>query len=387
MSHLAATRPDRKPAQNMSATAAILEPIHVDTIRVEPEIDPATGIDLDAFGAELDQIRAEVIADIGTRDIDYLTRVLRVQRSLEIAGRTLFYGGWIPPVWVAAVAALSASKILDNMEIGHNVMHGQYDWTGVPELSSGRFEWDTVSPASHWKHSHNHLHHTYTNILGKDRDIGYALLRVCPDQAWKPQHLANPVLAAFLATGFEWGVMLHELEIERIIDGERTWRETRQIRREMAAKAGRQILKDYALFPALTGPLAPLTMAGNATANLVRNVWAFMIIFCGHFPAGTQVATRTEDELAHESRGAWYLRQITGSANITGGRLFHIMTGNLSHQIEHHLFPDLPAHRYAEISPRVREVCERHGVPYNTGGLTRQFGSVVAKIFRYSVPW
>ena len=124
------------------------------------------------------------------------------------------------------------------------------------------------------------------------------------------------------------------------------------------------------LFPALTGPLFPLTFAGNATANLVRNVWAFNIIFCGHFPAG--VATFTEEECEDESRGHWYYRQLLGSANITGGKLFHMMTGNLSHQIEHHLFPDLPARRYPEIAGEVREICERYGLDYNTGPLRKQ---------------
>ena len=63
----------------------------------------------------------------------------------------------------------------------------------------------------------------------------------------------------------------------------------------MMRKVRNQALKDYVLFPALTGPLFPLTLAGNATANLVRNIWAFNIIFCGHFPAG--VATFTEEEM------------------------------------------------------------------------------------------
>ena len=69
-----------------------------------------------------------------------------------------------------------------------------------------------------------------------------------------------------------------------------------------------------------------------------------------------------------------------------GGRLFHILSGNLGHQIEHHLFPDLPAHRYAEISLEVRNICERYGIPYNAGPLRRQFGSVVAKIVRLALP-
>ena len=132
------------------------------------------------------------------------------------------------------------------------------------------------------------------------------------------------------------------------------------------------------LFPALSGPFFPLILAGNATANLIRNLWAFKIIFCGHFPDGTQEFT--EEEAEDETRGHWYFRQLLGSANLTGGKLFHIMSGNLSHQIEHHLFPDLPAQRYAEIAVEVEEICERYGLPYNTGPLTKQFGSVVRKI-------
>jgi NADPH-dependent stearoyl-CoA 9-desaturase len=88
----------------------------------------------------------------------------------------------------------------------------------------------------------------------------------------------------------------------------------------------------------------------------------------------------------NETRGRWYLRQMLGSANLTGSRLFHVLSGNLSHQIEHHLFPDIPAHRYAEIATEVRAICERYGLPYNTGPLHRQFGSVVKKIARLALP-
>ena len=145
-----------------------------------------------------------------------------------------------------------------------------------------------------------------------------------------------------------------------------------------------QTLKDYVLFPLLSGPSLPFVLAGNATANLTRNLWAFTIIFCGHFPDGTEQFTEGETE--NETRGEWYYRQMLGSANLTGGKLFHILAGNLSYQIEHHLFPDLPAHRYGEISEEVREVRERYGIPYNTGPLHKQFGSVVRKIVKLALP-
>ncbi len=336
---------------------------------------------LDAFGAEMDAIRQRIVGELGEEDATYIRDVVKAQRAFEVAGRALFY---LPPAWPLAVAALSVSKILDNMEIGHNVMHGQYDWMGDPGLNSKMYEWDTVCPSEQWKYSHNYIHHTFTNILGKDRDIGYGILRMDEDQKWRPYYLGNPVYATLLMLFFEWGVLLHDLEFERIVAGERTWADTKHLHKGMIRKVRNQTLKDYVLFPALTGPLFVPTLVGNATANLVRNIWTFGIIFCGHFPAG--VATFSEEEAENESRGHWYFRQLLGSANITGSKLFHIMTGNLSHQIEHHLFPDIPARRYPQLAEEVREICERYGLDYNTGPLHRQLGSVARKICRLALP-
>jgi linoleoyl-CoA desaturase len=345
---------------------------------------PLTDAQIDELGRELDALRQRIVDDLGADDRKYIYDVVKWQRGLEVAGRGSLFLGWLPPFWLAGVAALSLSKILDNMEIGHNVMHGQYDWMRDPNLNSRIFEWDTVCPAEQWKHSHNYMHHTFTNILGKDRDIGYGILRMEEQQRWNPYYLGNPVWAFLLMVLFEWGVMVHDLEIENVVAGKRTWAETKQLRRQQWRKAGRQVVKDYLLFPALSGPLFLPTLAGNATANLVRNLWAFSIIFCGHFPTG--VAVFSEEETADETRGEWYVRQMMGSANITGSKLFHILSGNLSHQIEHHLFPDLPARRYPEIAPQVRALCEKYGLPYNTGPLRKQLGSVWGKIFKLAVP-
>ncbi|WP_216207234.1 fatty acid desaturase family protein [Amycolatopsis aidingensis] len=346
-----------------------------------PQLSPEQ---LDELGRELDAIRRELVADLGERDAAYIRRVVTLQQRFEFLGRALLWAGWFPPAWLAGTAALSISKILDNMEIGHNVMHGQYDWMGDPALNSKMFEWDTVCPSEQWRHTHNYVHHTFTNILGKDRDIGYGLLRMIDAQRWRPYYLGNPVYAFVLMVAFEWGVMLHDLEIDRIMSGRRKWSETRGLRRRMWQKGGKQAIKDYLLFPLLSGPGALATLTGNATANLVRNLWAFSIIFCGHFPDG--VADFTEEECANETPGQWYYRQMLGSANIEGGKLFHLMTGNLSFQIEHHLFPDIPARRYQQIAPRIREICERYGLGYNTGPLGRQVGSVWKKIFRLALP-
>jgi fatty acid desaturase len=339
---------------------------------------------IEGLGRELDELRNRVLGDLGERDAAYIRRVIKTQRGLEIAGRGLLFAGFLPPAWIGGVTALSLSKILDNMEIGHNVMHGQYDWMKDPALDSKRFEWDTACPSDQWRYSHNYMHHTYTNVLGKDRDIGYGILRMSAGQPWRPRDLGNPISATLMAALFQWGIAAHDLEVERIEAGEIAFADKREMLASIWRKARRQVLKDYVAFPLLAGPGAPFVLSGNAAANLSRNLWSFMIIFCGHFPEGTHEFT--EEEAENETRGGWYLRQMIGSANLTGGRLFHILSGNLSHQIEHHVFPDIPAHRYAEIAVEVREMCERYGVPYNSGPLHRQFGSVIKKIVRLALP-
>jgi fatty acid desaturase len=341
-----------------------------------------TPADVEALGAELDAIRNRVTAELGQPDLDYIRNIIKAQRGLEVAGRAMLEFGWIPPLWLGGTAALSISKILDNMEIGHNVMHGQYDWTNDPALNSQNFEWDTACPADQWRHSHNFMHHTYTNILDMDRDIGYGILRMSEEQRWNPYYLGNPLYATLLMLLFEWGVAAHDLEMDQVLTGQKPL--NTEMLKDIGVKGGRQALKDYVLFPLLAGPGAPFTFAGNFTSNIVRNIWTFSIIFCGHFPDGVQEFSK--EDATNETKGEWYLRQMLGSSNITGSKLFHILSGNLSFQIEHHLFPDVPARRYAEISEEVRDICERYGLPYNTGPLPKQLGSVARKIIRLSSP-
>jgi fatty acid desaturase len=338
----------------------------------------------DAFGRELEELREEVVASLGQADVDHIRRMIRAARYAEASGRLALHFGLDPVSFAAGVGAVALSKILENMEIGHNVMHGQYDWTKDPDLDSRSYEWDIVCTGDDWRHSHNYEHHTFTNIIGKDRDIGYALLRISAEQRWHPGYVVQPVSALVLAFIFQWGVALHDLRLDEALTGKQPLSKLRAHAKPFLAKAGWQVAKDYALFPALALWNAPRVLAGNLLANMARNLWTFSIIFCGHFPTGVRLYT--EDEARGESRGQWYVRQLNGSANIEGGSLLHVLSGHLSYQIEHHLFPDLPASRYPSIAPRVRAMCERYGQAYNTGSFQKQLGSVVGRIFRHALP-
>lgn len=335
-----------------------------------------------AIGSELDAIRNRVRADLGERDATYIRTLVKRQRQFEVAGRAMMM---IPPVWAAGVAALSVSKILDNMEIGHNVMHGQYDWMNDPALHSKNFEWDSADTSKNWKITHNYEHHTYTNVLNKDHDIGYGLLRMSEDQKWEPRFLANIPLTLLLHTFFQHFVAVQNLKLEDVtVYRTKTTAQLKEEFKPVWKKMRKQLAKDYLLFPALAGPLAPMVFTGNLLANLARNVWACAVIFNGHFPE--DVEQFPESVVENETRGQWYVRQLLGSANFEGGRLMHIMSGNLSFQIEHHLFPDIPAHRYAEIAPEVRAICEKHGLPYKTGSFAQQTLSTWKRIAKLSLP-
>jgi linoleoyl-CoA desaturase len=334
---------------------------------------------------EFDAIHDEVFADLGERDRRYITSMIEMHRRLAVAGRVLLFFSRYKPAWVAGTATLSLAKILENMEIGHNVMHGQWDWMNDPQIHSSTWDWDTASTKEAWKHSHNYVHHTFTNVRGKDKDLGYEIMRIDPHQPWHPVYLAQPLYNLLLMAFFEWGVAFHDLDFEAIKKGEKSSKQVKKELKGMLGKARKQVVKDYIAFPALSGRKGfKSTLTANFTANIVRNLWAHAIIFCGHFP--DQTYTFTQEEAEDESRGAWYVRQLLGAANIEGSPLFHVISGNLGYQVEHHLFPDMPSTRYGEIAPRVRDICRRYGLPYNSGPFFQQWGMVNRTILRLAFP-
>lgn len=347
-----------------------------------------TNIDLtpeqiEAFGAELDALEQRTRAKIGEEDAAYIRKIMKRARTMDATGRALLMASVFPPAWLAGTALLGLAKILDNMEIGHNVMHGQYDFMNDPVINTN-YEWDGVPPNEHWRHSHNYVHHTFTNVLGLDHDIGYRVIRLSEHQPWHPKWLLNLNNTFWLATFFEWGVGVHDLNAADAYFEMNPKRLELDKLPLLAKKIARQVLKDYVLFPLLAGPMFLPVLAGNFMANIIRNYWTWAVIFCGHFPEGT--ALFTEEQIKDETRGQWYLRQMLGSANIEGSKLLYLMTGHLSHQIEHHLFPTIPAWRYPEMAKEVRAIAEKYGIPYNAGPFGRQIGNVIKRIARLSFP-
>ena len=390
--------------------------------------------ELEKLAKELDAIHDEVFADLGERDRRHIKTVISVERQIVVAGRVLLLASRSKTAWVPGTACLAMAKILENMEIGHNVMHGQWDWMNDPDIHSSVWDWDTASTAESWKHSHNYIHHTFTNIRGKDKDLGYEIMRIDPNQKWHPRYLFQPLYNLLLTVLFEWGVAVHDMDIEAVRAGEKPWSEVREDLKGIGKKARAQIIKDYLGWPLISAGAFALvqlasrgrieqpaqsrvgralrkvsnkgrlgatatfldkvlpgvestylrTLGADALANVIRNVWAHAIIFCGHFP--DQTYTFSQEEVEDETRGGWYVRQLIGSANIEGSPLFHVISGNLGYQVEHHLYPDMPSSRYSEIAPKIKDVCERYELPYNSGRFSKQWLMVHRSIFRLAFP-
>ncbi|KKC06571.1 fatty acid desaturase family protein [Mycobacterium nebraskense] len=347
-----------------------------------PEYAHLSDADLEELAAALEEIRRDIEAARGSKDRAYIVRAIALQRWLEIAARLAIAGSKGKLGWAVGTAALAAAKSIENMELGHNISHGQWDWMNDPEIHSSTWEWDMAALTSQWQHSHNYRHHVFANIVGVDDDLGFGVMRVTRDQAWRPSALVQPLRAVLLALAFEWGVALHGLyavQEREDTDAGRSAHKSALLR-----KVARQVGKDYVLVPALSRRRWRRTLWANVVANGLRNVWACVVIICGHFADGAEKFTPSA--LEGERKPEWYLRQMLGTANFRAGTVMAFMSGNLCYQIEHHLFPDLPSNRYPEIAHRVRDLCLTYDLPYTTGPLHRQFLLTARTICKLALP-
>jgi NADPH-dependent stearoyl-CoA 9-desaturase len=347
-----------------------------------PEYAHLSDADIEALAAELDVIRRDIEDSRGAKDRQHIRRAIAIQRCLEIAARLTIGMSKTRFGWAAGTFTLAAAKCVENMELAHNIIHGQWDWMNDPEIHSSTWEWDMVGPSSHWRSSHNHTHHVFTNVIGVDDDLGFGVLRVTREQEWSPANLLQPLRAVVLAAAFEWGVAFHDLY--SIQDRETTDAGKAVHKKALLRKMARQAGKDYVLFPALSPRRWRRVFTANVVANGLRNAWAYIVIVCGHFADGAEKFDPSV--LQDETKPLWYLRQMLGTANFRAGRLLAFMSGHLCYQIEHHLFPDLPSNRLPEIAVRVQALCVKYDLPYTTGSFLRQYLMTVRTICKLALP-
>jgi linoleoyl-CoA desaturase len=336
-----------------------------------------------AFGEAIEALRRELEQQLGAEDALHIQRIGKLSARLELAGRGLIYLSFEPLGLALGTAMLSAHKALELMEIGHMALHGAYDdLPNTQRYQSESFYWKAPIDEARWKEGHNVRHHQYTNIAGKDPDLDFALSRLSSRVAYRGLHALQPLSNVLTWFGFATAINLHVtglLEYVRRAD-QPALHEPAAVRtgkRAFLSKALRYYGKEYGLYPLLAGPFFFKVLLANMLSEMARDVYAGAIIYCGHvgvrdFPEGTEP----------ESRAHWYAMQVEAARDVDVPEPISILCGALDRQIEHHLFPRLPPNRLRQIAPRVRAICEAHGVRYRSETWPRALRSVFQELRR-----
>ena len=254
-----------------------------------------------------------------------------------------------------------------------------------PEIHSVSWEWDQTGPSEHWKRAHNYQHHTYTNVVGMDEDLGFGILRMTRDEPWKPINLFQPIANVILAATFEWGIALHDLTAAAELEG----------RGKGAAElAGEQRLRAQDLSSGGQGlHLVPGADGAGVEVDHVgqcdREPRAQPVGRTSSSSVATSRTVPRSSRLPNSSRRlvtSGTCARCSVSANFNSGKLMGLMSGNLSYQIEHHVFPDLPSNRYPEIAVKMRALCEKFDLPYTTGSLFKQYLLALRTIHKLALP-
>lgn len=291
---------------------------------------------------------------------------------------------------MAGVVSLGLHKSLELMEIGHMALHGAYErMPGLEQLEPGRFRWKAPIDEASWRAGHNHRHHGYTNIEGRDPDLDFAGLRLSSRVGYRSLHRLQPLSNILTWFAFATNINLHvtgmiDIYLSRgkpLALPDRAPATLRAAKRAFWSKTLRYYGREYVLFPVLAGPLFWKPLLGNALSEVGRDLFSAAVVYCGHVGA----ADYPRDARAR-GRGQWCVMQAEGSRNLELPTWLSILCGGLDKQIEHHLFPRLPPNRLRQIAPRVRAICEQHGVRYTSDSWPRTLREVLGELGRLSKP-
>lgn len=364
-------------------------------------ISEAERLRYDAIEADFNALQARYRERLGAEDVAYIRKLRRYSRVFEVMGRSLLWFGFDPFTFVLGIGFLFLHRNLESIEIGHNVLHGQYDYfPEIPEFHAKNFRWKSPIDEEGWRREHNNMHHVFTNVYAKDPDLTHGILRTNDRLPWTPWHRFQfPIYVLYFYPfmtykfnaqnlGFNKGFIEKHFPstegyaaLNYVIDGG----DQKQLRqRDFRAKA-RVIFKEYYVFPLLalvTGFSFLRVMFANLIADIMNSLWMTMTLQSSHFTEPLQA----EDCLEH--KGKWYESQILSTINFKGRyRWQSILWGHIDYQIEHHLFPDIPSRHYPEMAPEVQAICHRHGIDYKCNPhIFKAIYRYLAVFWRYSFP-
>lgn len=356
-----------------------------------------SNLSYDEIHQAFESIRKKHLNNLGSEDVRYITRLRRFSRIFEITGRALI---WLMPAPLAllGVPFLFLHRNIESIEIGHNVLHGQYDsFPEIPQFHTQNFRWKAPVDETSWRIEHNGIHHVYTNVEEKDPDLAHGFLRTnagVPHTVW--HYFQLPIYLFFV-----YPAMLYRFNGQNLGKGDK-FREKRfpqgnkgyavfenpealtdkEIKKRHAKSVSRVLAKEYVLFPVLalvTGFSFFKVLLCNLLVDILNNYWIALTIQATHLTEPLQPGD------AIDNKGRWYVSQLDSSVNFRGNWWQSILWGHLNYQIEHHLFPDIPSHRYPQIAQDVQQVCQYFNLPYKANASWRRaIWQYLGVLWRYS---
>lgn len=350
---------------------------------------------------ELQALYDETRAAMGEADLAHIRNVTAYGQAINTRRLELLRDGGPRAIGRAAVLEM-LYRLLQFSELGHNILHGTYDdLPGNGEYHSDRYPWDfNVDPAQ-WKVMHHEGHHPYTNIVGKDHDLGYSVLRGQAAQDWFGHHAIQLLLFAAVSPFLSQLAPFLVANITREVEGKRFWSRAtlRAPARIALADTKRRLVTEPLSMGRRFLPAAAVNHVGGVAGYLA----VLFLVAIEHHAGETEVFA---DPGPDETRDDYYRRQIRGTRNFLrsaklDGALqkildeevpfanrpdFRIFYGGLDTHIEHHLFPDLPPNRQRQIAPRVKEIVSRHGQPYHETPLGKTAALLLKALTGLSIP-
>lgn len=350
---------------------------------------------------ELQALYAEVRADMGERDLAHIRTVTAYGQAINARRLELLRDGGPRAARRAALLEMMY-RLLQFSELGHNILHGSYDdLPGNGEYHSDRYCWDFNVDIAQWKVMHHEGHHPHTNVIGKDHDLGYSVLRGQAAQDWFGHHAVQLLLFGAASPFFTQLAPFLIANITRKIEGNRFWCSDtlRAPARIALADTKRRLVTE----PLSTGRKFLPALLANHIGGAAGYLAVLFLVAIEHHAGETEVFADPGPDESHEE---YYRRQIRGTRNfLRSSKLdsalqrileeevpfedrpdFRIFYGGLDTHVEHHLFPDLPPNRQREIAPRVKEIVLRHGLPYHETPLAETAALLLKALTGLSIP-
>jgi linoleoyl-CoA desaturase len=353
----------------------------------------------DQIEQEFEAIKQRYRQKLGAKDVAYITGLRRKSRMFEALGRGLLWISPEPITFAAGVFFVWLHRNIEAIEIGHNVLHGQYDYfPEIPEFHSRNFKWKAPIDEEGWRREHNALHHVHTNVFEKDPDLNHGILRTNDLTPWNKSHRYQVPVYLFLA----YPTMLYQFNSQNL-GFTQAYREQsfptanegyapvhhpdtspEELKKRNQRSIARVLVKEYVVFPLLalvTGFSFFKVLLGNLIADAINNYWIALTIQATHLTEPLQ----SDEAINH--KGRWYLSQLESSVNFKGSRRMSVLWGHLNYQIEHHLFPDIPSHHYPDMAKEVKAVCAKYGINYKCNPNWRTaIKNYISVLWKYSFP-